>query len=205
VAELELPAQLELWLLLAAIPLLVAACTCFTKLAIVLAALRLGLGADRLLPAGSMLALALLLTALIMAPIVEACALGIAELGGLEALRADPVELGSQALAPLWEFLAGRANVEDLVLFAGETGRGLDDPLVLAPAFLIGELGRGLALAVAILLPFVVIDLICAQALALLGLATTPTAVIALPAKLLVFLAADGWATVIAALLEGYR
>jgi type III secretory pathway component EscR len=205
VAELGLPAQLELWLLLAAIPLLLAACTCFTKLAIVLAALRLGLGADRLLPAGSMLALALLLTALIMAPIVEACALGIAEFGGLEAIRADPLELGAEALAPLWEFLDSRTDGEDLALFAGETGRSLDDPLVLAPAFLIGELGRGLGLAVAILLPFVAIDLICAQALVLLGLGNTPTAVIALPAKLLVFLAADGWSTVIAALLEGYR
>ena len=59
--------------------------------------------------------------------------------------------------------------------------------------------------AVMILVPFVVVDLICAQLLVLLGLSTTPTTVIALPAKILLFLAADGWRTVIVGLIEGYR
>ena len=38
-AELELPAHLSSYLLLAALPLLLAACTAFTKIAVVLAAL----------------------------------------------------------------------------------------------------------------------------------------------------------------------
>ena len=203
--DVELPANVAGWLLLAALPLLLAACTAFTKIAVVLGALRLGLGAERLLPAGSMLALALVITALVMAPVTEDCLAALDELGGYQALVAAPLELGARTLAPLWEFLATHAKPEEVERFAELSGRGSDEPLVLAPAFLLSELGRGLELAVLILLPFVVVDLICAQVLVLLGLASTPTAVIALPAKILLFLAADGWSTVVVGLVEGYR
>lgn len=201
----ELPANTAGWLLLASLPLLLAACTAFTKIAVVLGALRLGLGAERLLPGGSMLALSLVITALVMAPVAEACLATLDSLGGYAALVAAPLELGSRVLDPLWAFLATHAEPEEIELFSGLAGRGSDDPLVLAPAFLLSELGRGLAIAVMILLPFVVVDLICAQVLVLLGLTNTPTAVIALPAKILLFLAADGWSTVVVGLIEGYR
>ncbi|MFO7561655.1 MAG: flagellar type III secretion system pore protein FliP [Enhygromyxa sp.] len=201
----ELPANAAGWLLLASLPLLLAACTAFTKIAVVLGALRIGLGAERLLPAGSMLALALVITALVMAPVAEDCLAELVGLGGYSALAAAPLELGPRVLDPLWEFLAVHAEPEEIDMFAELAGRGGDDPLVLAPAFLLGELGRGLALAVMILLPFVVVDLICAQVLVLLGLGNTPTAVLALPGKILLFLAADGWSTVVVGLIEGYR
>ena len=203
--DVELPGNFVGWLLLASLPLLLAACTAFTKIAVVLGALRLGLGAERLLPAGSMLALALVITALIMAPVAEDCFVAYAQAGGYEALVAAPLERGAELLAPLWDFLAVHAEPEEIASFAELAGRSGDDPLVLAPAFLLSELGRGLGLAVVILLPFVVVDLICAQVLVLLGLSNTPTAVIALPAKILLFLAADGWTTVVVGLVEGYR
>jgi flagellar biosynthesis protein FliP len=204
-AELELPANVSGALLLASLPLLLAACTAFTKISIVLAALRHGLGAERLLPFASMLALALVITALVMAPVAEACLTALELGGGTAALMAAPLELGRELLAPLWEFQRAHAEQEQLELFAELSGRAIEEPVVLVPAFLVSELGRALELAVMILIPFVVVDLICAQLLVLLGLPTTPTTVVALPAKILLFLAADGWRTVIVALIEGYR
>lgn len=205
-AELGLPANVSAILLLASLPLLLAACTAFTKISIVLAALRHGLGAERLLPFGSMLALALVITALVMAPVGEACLLALEMVGGVEALGAAPLELGGELLAPLWEFQRMHAEQDELELFAELSGRGLEEPVVLMPAFLVSELGRALELSVMILVPFVVVDLICAQLMVLLGLgSTTPTSVVSLPAKILLFLAADGWRTVIVGLVEGYR
>jgi flagellar biosynthesis protein FliP len=204
-AELGLPANVSGVLLLASLPLLLAACTSFTKISVVLAALRHGLGAERLLPFGSMLALALVITALVMAPVAEACLIGLELAGGVAALTAAPLELGLELLAPLWEFQRAHAEQAQLELFAELSGREVGEPVVLVPAFLVSELGRALELAVMILIPFVVVDLICAQLLVLLGLSTTPTAVVALPAKILLFLAADGWRTVIVGLVEGYR
>lgn len=201
----ELPANVSVWLILGSLPLLLAACTAFTKISVVFAALRLGLGAERLLPYGSMLALALVVTGLVMAPVAEACLVALDLAGGIEAVMAAPLQVGDEVLAPLWQFLADQADPKQVELFADLSERAPEQPAVLVPAFLLSELARGLQLAVMILLPFVVVDLICAQVLVLLGLNHTPTAVLALPAKILLFLAADGWTTVVVALVEGYR
>ena len=204
-SELQLPANLALWLALAALPLLLAACTAFTKISIVLAALRTGLGAEKLLPLAAMLSLALILSALAMAPTAEVCALALELAGGVEALEATPWSTGLATLEPLWTFLAEHARAEEIELFAELSGFEASSPVTLIPAFLISELARGLELGVMILLPFVVVDLICAQSLVLLGLTNISPAVVALPAKILLFLAADGWTTVALALVEGYR
>lgn len=205
-AELELPSHMTAWLLLAALPLLLAACTAFTKISIVLAALRVGLGAQTLLPFGSMFALSLVLTALAMAPVGEALWLGIEDAGGLAALELAPAAAWLELLGPLHEFLGEHASLEDRRYFAELAGLAADDhPLALVPAFMIGELTRGLELAVMVLLPFVVVDLVAAQLMVLLGLGQTPSAVLALPAKLLLFVTASGWQTIVGGLIEGYR
>nr|WP_255216040.1 flagellar type III secretion system pore protein FliP [Pseudenhygromyxa sp. WMMC2535] len=185
--------------MLAAIPLLLAACTAFTKVSIVLAALRHGLGAERLLPAASMLALALVVTALAMAPVLELSAMELERVG--EGGQLDWAAL----LEPLWVFLREHVDARELERFVALTGRAAEDPAALVPAFLVGELAEGLRLAVMVLLPFVVVDLLAAQVISLLGLQTTPASVLALPAKLLLFLAADGWQLVIVGLIEGYQ
>ena len=206
-AELQLPPNLAIWLLLAALPLLLAACTAYTKIALVLAALRTGLGAERLLPLASLFALALVLTAAVMAPTAEACLAALEFAGGAEALSAAPLSTALAAAEPLWAFLSEHADAAEVELFV-ELGEGrleADQPAVLIPAFLVSELARGCALAVSILVPFVAVDLICAQLLVLLGLGNTPITVVALPAKLVLFLAADGWTIVVLGLIEGYR
>ena len=198
-AELGLPAGTGAWLLLAALPLLLAACTAFTKVSVVLAALRHGLGAERILPMASMLALGLVITAVIMSPVLELLWQGLE----LEREAGGEVDWLTR-LEPLWSFMAEHAETEEVERFVGLTGQASTSPLALVPAFLISELGRGLELAVMILLPFVAVDLIAAQVLVLLGLPQTPSATVALPAKILLFLAADGWQLVVVGLIEGY-
>ena len=110
-------------------------------------------------------------------------------------------EYADGTLGITWTALADTASP---LRFVGLTGQGSTSPLALVPAFLISELGRGLELAVMILLPFVAVDLIAAQVLVLLGLPQTPSATVALPAKILLFLAADGWQLVVVGLIEGY-
>jgi flagellar biosynthesis protein FliP len=75
---------------------------------------------------------------------------------------------------------------------------------VLAPAFLATELREAFAIAVLIFVPFLVIDLVAGLGLAALGLATTQPQTIALPLKLLLFVAVDGWRLLLESLLRGY-
>ena len=175
------------WVWLAALPLLLATCTAFTKVSVVLAALRIGLGAEALLPWSAVLALALVVSAVIMAP-----------------LAAETAEGVIAAARPLLEFLARHAAPAEVDFFAGLQGLAGDHPLVVVPAFLVSELGEALHLAVLILLPFALLDLVVAQIFALVGLPGQPLALVTLPLKVRLFLAVGGWAVVIGGLVEGY-
>ena len=119
------------------------------------------------------------------------------------------LDAAARALEPLRAFLARHAGARDrdtFVALAQRMGRAAtgDELWVLAPAFLATELREAFAIAVLIFLPFLVIDLVVGLALAALGLATTSPQVIALPLKLLLFVAVDGWRLLIDGLLRGY-
>ncbi len=181
------------WILLAALPLFLATCTAFTKVSVVFAALRTALGAEMLLPWTAVVALSTVVTAVIMGPVALAIA-PLIEFGGL----------GPEALAPVAEFLSRHADPEQLDVFAATQALPVDHPLVLIPAFLVTELSEALHMAVVILLPFAIVDLIVAQIFVLLGLPGQPLPLVSLPLKVLLFLAIGGWQVVILGLIQGY-
>lgn len=192
------------WLVLATLPLVLVLATAFTKASVVLGALRVGLSAEALLPWSAMLALALVITAVVMGPVaietmtaVEAAG-GLAELGRAEAGAWAPV------MAPLLEFVQRHADPEELRFFGELQGVAVDDPRAVVPAFLLTELSEALHMAVLVLLPLVLVDLVVAQTLTLLGLAAAPGPLVTLPLKLLLFLAAGGFDVVVGGLVEGY-
>ena len=155
---------LVIWLLLAILPLAFVACTAFTKLSIVLSALRVGLGAETLLPAGLMLALALVLSVVAMGPTGLAVVEAVGQAGGLESLTAPPSATTwtnwARVFAPLSEFMRTHAHPSELEFFAGLSQLPSVDPRVLIPAFMVSELGEALTLCVLLLVPFVLIDII---------------------------------------------
>lgn len=118
----------------------------------------------------------------------------------------DAIERG---LGPLHDFLsrntrdADRQTFQELATKMGNQTRG-DELWVLAPAFITTELREAFAIAILIFVPFLVIDLVVALGLASLGLQTTSPQTVALPLKLVLFVAVDGWRLLLDALLRGY-
>ena len=115
----------------------------------------------------------------------------------------------TRALEPLRRFLAKHASERDRATFvelAARMGRGArgDELWVLAPAFLTTELREAFAIAVLLFLPFLVIDLVVGLGLAALGMTSTSPQTVALPIKLLLFVAVDGWRLLVDSLLRGY-
>ena len=114
-----------------------------------------------------------------------------------------------RGIEPLREFLvkhtrdADRETFKNLSTTIGNGARG-DEIWVLAPAFITTELREAFAIAILIFVPFLVIDLVVALGLASLGLNTTSPQNIALPLKLALFVAVDGWRLLLDALLRGY-
>jgi flagellar biosynthetic protein FliP len=103
-----------------------------------------------------------------------------------------------------------QARPSDVLAFArmaGTPSKHADNApfSAVAPAFLVGELRAAFAMGFALALPFAVIDVVVAAVLMSLGMFMVSPATISLPAKLLLFVAADGWTLVAGALVASYR
>lgn len=208
------PVDLIAWLVLAGLAVLaLLMLTCFVKIAVVLAVLRNGLGGRAIPPRGIMGGLALILTLFVMAPVGER--IGQAMAPGLE--RGDAASLGVAGVAgsaPLREFLFQHSAPRERQMFL-ELQRKLRPPseqaavserdlIVLAPAFVVGELHLAFMIGFLLLLPFLIIELVVANVLAALGMHTLEARAVSLPFKLLLFVLADGWHLLVRGLILGY-
>lgn len=200
----ELSPTLAVWLGLAALPLVLALATAFTKSTVVLGALRLALGAEALLPWPAVLAVAVVVTAVVMGPTASATWDAVQARGGIEAIASGDASTWLELLEPLVAFVTRHASPDELEFFADLQGRAVSDPFVIVPAFLVTELTEALAMAVVILVPLVLVDLLVAQVLVLVGLVNQPTPLVSVPLKLVLFLGIGGWDVVIGGLVEGY-
>jgi type III secretion protein R len=216
--------------LVALVPLLALAVTSFLKISVALSLLRNAIGAPDAPSGLVVMALSLILTIFVMAPVgaqmIDAAASPAPtapapspapppppEPDGATALLPPAVRAQvpaiERALVPLAAFLTRHADAADRAMFtrlAGDLGRPAqgDELWVLAPAFATTELKEAFAIAVLVFIPFLVIDLVVGLSLAALGLATTSPQVVALPLKLLLFVAVDGWRLIVEGLIRGY-
>ena len=197
--------------LLALLPTAAVTLTSFLKITVVLSIARSALGAPQVPPSTAVTGLALVLTALVMAPVAgEAYALAWSapqERGVAGAAAA----LG-RAAAPVRAFLAHQARADDRATFRDVAARlrpgapapADDDFAVLAPAFVVSELRRAFTIGFLVFLPFLVVDLVVSNVLLALGLTQLSPTSVALPFKLLLFVAVDGWRLLARALALSY-
>jgi type III secretion protein R len=215
--------------LLAVLPLVVLTLTSFVKLSVVLSLLRNAIGAPEA-PSGLVITgLSLVLTFFVMAPVGVDMVHAAAEAPthapappkegdrsvdrALHAIVPAPyqpdLDAAERAADPLRAFLlnhaaaADRETFRDLAKKLGHDVHG-DELWVVAPAFVTSELREAFAIAVVVFIPFLVIDLVVALGLASMGLPATSPQAVALPFKLLMFVAVDGWRLLIDGLLRGY-
>jgi flagellar biosynthesis protein FliP len=192
---------------LALVPLALMTLTSFAKIAVVFSALRNALGASDVPSSAIVSALALALSVYTMGPVAEAVA---ARSLALEPARRDTLEgLLDSAREPARGFLqknAGAAETKMLLSLSADRGasRSADDFSVLWASFALVELKEAFELGFYIYLPFLVLDLLVGHALLALGVVGLSPALVALPFKLLLFVAADGFLLVTRALLMSY-
>ena len=200
---------LALLTVLSLAPAILILTTAFTRIVIVLSFVRTALGTQSIPPNQVIIGLSLFLSFFVMGPTYQKI--------NTEAIQpymaaANPIsfdEAVDRAEAPLRDFMLENTYEKDLAMFLemrGETVETREDvPLMtLIPAFVISELKTAFVIGFYIFLPFVVIDLVVASLLMGMGMMMMPPVVVSLPAKLLVFVLADGWSVLVRALLSGY-
>ncbi len=183
--------------------------TAFTRIVIILSFTRTALGTQNIPPNQVIIGLSLFLTFFVMGPTYdrvynEAVAPYMQEQGGISFETAL-----KRAEDPLRDFMLKNTYESDLMLFQEfrkerPASRDEVDLITLIPAFVISELKTAFIIGFYIFVPFVVIDLIVASMLMGMGMMMMPPIVVSLPAKLLVFVLADGWSVIVRAILSGY-
>lgn len=209
----------------ALVPLVALMLTSFVKISVVLALLRNAIGATEAPSGLVVMGISLVLTFFVMTPVAidmaRAAAAAAPDPGSrgpgdnddlrklVPAEYRPKLDAAERAIEPLKQFLRKHAAERDRETFAGAAqrmGRDVrgDELWILAPAFLASELREAFAIAVLIFIPFLVIDLVAGLGLAALGLQATQPQVVALPLKLLLFVAVDGWRLLLDGLVRGY-
>lgn len=189
---------LVLMTLLTLLPAALIMMTAFTRILIVLAILRQGLGTSQTPSNQILIGLAFFLTLFVMAPVFEeihevAVEPYLAEEIGTE----EALETGLQ---PLRGFMLEQTRESDLRMFAEINGiDGFEDPddiplSLLVPSFVTSELKTAFQIGFLILIPFLIIDLVVASVLMSMGMVMLSPLIISLPFKVMLFVLVDGWA-----------
>ncbi len=182
--------------------------TSFTRIVVVLSLLRTALGTATAPPNAVLTALALFMTAFIMAPTFEE-----AYRSGVQPLLAGQIreaEAFERASVPFKQFMLKHTRAKDLELFLDLSRKPRPEsaeqtPLqVLVPAFMISELRRAFEIGFLLFIPFLIIDLVVSSILISMGMMMVPPVTVSLPFKLIFFVLVDGWTLVVGSLVQSY-
>jgi flagellar biosynthesis protein FliP len=204
-------APVKLFLLLTALSFataLLVSVTSFTRIVIVLSFLRQALGTPQLPPNQVIVGLALVLSAFVMAPTGQRV-YGEALQPYLED-RMAPGEALEHASGPLKAFMLRQTRERDLELFYQISGEarprhGQELPIsIVMPAFMVSELTTAFRMGLFLYVPLLLVDLLVASILMSMGMMMIPPTLVSLPIKIAVFVMADGWRLVVAALVRSF-
>lgn len=190
-------------------PALLIMTTAFTRIVIVLSFVRSALGAQNIPPNQVMLGLALFLTFFIMAPTFQK--INTDAVQPYMSHKMDFNDALTNGEQPLAKFMIHQTYKGDLNLFIQLSGEPKPQSLqqlsmtTLIPSFVISELKTGFIFGFIVYIPFVIIDLVISSLLMSMGMMMLPPTVISLPAKILVFVLADGWHAIVGSLAQSYR
>jgi type III secretion protein R len=200
--------------LFALVPLLFVMTTSFLKIAIVLSLVRNALGVQQAPPNMAIYALALLLTAYVMAPVGSDIADIVSDGPEVTASVKTMLNLGRRGVEPLRVFLVRNSKSGQRQFFLN-TAKKLWPPklsdeaterdmLIVIPAFMVSELTAAFEIGFLLFLPFVVIDLVISNILMAMGMMMVSPVTISLPLKLFLFVMIDGWSRLIHGLIQTY-
>ncbi len=193
--------------LLTVLPALLITMTAFTRIIIVLAIARQGIGIPNVPGNQILIGLALIMTLYVMMPIVQKI-----NDQAVQPYLSGKVE-DTQALKTSTDliktFMLKQARKTDLQVFERLSKTTVDQNdvslLILMPAFITSELKTAFEIGFLILLPFLIIDIVISSILMSMGMMMLSPMVISLPFKILFFVMVDGWGLLVTSLITSFR
>jgi type III secretion protein R len=209
---------LSLFLLMAALAVLPFAAmvvTSYTKIVVVLGLLRNALGVQQVPPNMVLNGVAIIISCYVMAPVIMDAADRMKTGDARASTAQQMLSAAESAREPFRKFLIQHADEREKTFFLKsataiwpqDRAQKLhpDDLLIVAPAFLLTELTAAFRIGFLLYLCFVVVDLVIANVLLAMGLSQVTPTNVAIPFKLLLFVALDGWSRLVHGLVLTYR
>jgi len=200
-------------LALGLLPFIAMVVTSYTKVVIVLGLLRSALGTQQVPPSTVTNGIAVIVTCFVMAP-VGMQAYDVAQHSQQDG-SGQAIQMFEAAREPFRQFLKKHTTVRDTTFFLRSAKEiwppalaarvTADDLIILAPSFTVTELTSAFKIGFLLYLVFIVVDLVIANILMALGLSQVSPTNIAIPFKLLLFVAMDGWSMLIHGLISTYK
>ena len=210
----DLVATLEILVVLTVLtlaPSILILFTSFTRIIIVFSFVRNALGTRQVPPNQVLIGLALVLTFFIMQPTwneINSTALQPYMDG-----KATYQEFFSNTTKVMRKFMINELTIhhnEDNVFVLAnalnENVTNINDAsdAVLTSAFVLGEVEIGFKMGILLYIPFIIIDMVVASILLSLGMIMIPPVLVSLPFKVLIFVLANGWESVIVSLVKSF-
>lgn len=190
------------------LPAILLMMTAFTRIVIVLSLLRQAMGTMQSPPNQIVIGMSLFLTFFVMAPVFDKIytdAYLPYDQKKIELTTA--LEKGAE---PLKAFMLRQTRQEDLALFVKlSNSKNLNGPeavplKVLVPAYVTSELKTAFQIGFLVFIPFLIIDMVVASVLMSMGMMMLSPVMISLPFKLMLFVLVDGWALIMASLVQSF-
>lgn len=190
-------------------PFVIMCCTSFPRYIMTLSFLRQSMGLQNMPSNQILIGIALFMTLFTMQPTFDTI---IEE--GYKPYTEEKIsskEMLTIAADTTKEFMLTNTKEKYLLLFAEKSGMDelpdskMDmDFRIVAPSFLISELTKSFWIGLLLYATFIAIDFIVASVLMSMGMVMLPPTTISMLLKLIVFLAADGWYSIVQMLLNSF-
>jgi len=188
--------------------------TSFTKIVVVLSLLRNALGLQQVPPNLVLNGLAIVLSLYVMYPTTQLVMESVSSVEDISSSTDSMLLAADLAKEPIKEFMLKHSRIEDREFFLNslrglmssdrQSSVGVNDLVVVIPAFTINELTNAFQIGFVIFLPFIIIDLVIANILMAMGMMMLSPTVVSLPFKLLLFVLVDGWTKLAHGLVMSY-
>lgn len=199
---------------LSVIPLVAVTSTSFLKISAVLLILRNAIGVQQVPSNMVVYGIAMVMTMLVMGPVLTDAGQRFAPNGKMPVSGVEVLDSINEAVPPFKMFMLKNVNPSYLEKFH-ETAQQFQkkynappvqktDLFVVMPAFVASELSEAFRIGLYLYLPFVIIDLAVSSGLMALGMMMVSPNSITVPLKIILFVAVEGWAKILQALVNSY-
>lgn len=199
---------------LSLLPLIAVTATSFLKISAVLLILRNAIGVQQVPSNLVLYGIAMVMSLLVMGPVLTDAGQRFAPAGKMPETGSEVLQAINAAVPPFKVFMQANTNPDYLESFHGTAQRFQEkynappvdkgDLFVVLPAFVASELAEAFRIGLYLYLPFVIIDLAVSSALMALGMMMVSPMSLTVPAKIVLFVAVEGWAKVLQGLVNSY-